>query len=119
MRLKIFLYITFLFSVCSCVTREIYSDDKYTIQLKPIVSYYQASPDLIVKTDSGDFKVNLNGFGKALIPQEKIGGVTLTKVTVDSLIIHFVADTSFKQAKEEWFYLNIPNAIDTAKKYKY
>lgn len=119
MKVKNFIYIVFFFPLLSCVAEEIYKDDKYTIQLKPLVSYYKASPDLIVKTDSGDYKVNLNAFGKTLIPQEKIAAAYLIQLDEDSLIIHFIADSSYKQFKEEWFFLNIQNSIDTAKKYKY
>ena len=51
----------------SCQGDLLYKDGKYSIRKKNIVSYYQASPDLFVKTDKGEVKINLNGFGKRLI----------------------------------------------------
>jgi len=99
--------------LCSCRGDLLYKDSKYSIRKKNIVSYYQASPDLFVKTDKGEVKINLNGFGKRLIAQEKITGITITNITEDSLQIHFTASDSTLQVKEEFIGVNIKYAVDS------
>ena len=99
--------------LCSCQGDLLYKDGKYSIRKKNIVSYYQASPDLFVKTDKGEVKINLNGFGKRLIAQEKITGIAITNVTDDSVQIHFTATDSTLQVKEEFIGVNIKYAVDS------
>ncbi len=97
----------------SCSGDLLYKEGKYSIRKKNIVSYYQASPDLFVKTDKGEVKINLNGFGKRLIAQEKITGITITNITDDSVQIHFTAGDSTLQVKEEFIGVNIKYAVDS------
>ena len=97
----------------SCQGDLLYKDGKYSIRKKNIVSYYQASPDLFVKTDKGEVKINLNGFGKRLIAQEKITGITITNITNDSVQIHFTTNDSTLRVKEEFIGVNIKYAVDS------
>lgn len=99
--------------LCGCQGDLLYKDSKYSIRKKNIVSYYHASPDLFVKTDKGEVKINLNGFGKRLIAQEKITGITITNITADSVQIHFTASDSTLQVKEEFIGVNIKYAVDS------
>ena len=99
--------------LCSCRGELLYKDSKYSIRKKNIVSYYQASPDLFVNTDKGEVKINLNGFGERLIPQEKITGITITNVTNDSVQIHFTASDTTLRVKEEFIGVNIKYAVDS------
>ena len=100
-------------ALCSCAGDLLYKQGKYSIRKKNIVSYYQASPDLFVKTDKGEVKINLNGFGKRLIAQEKITGIIITNITNDSIQIHFTASDSTLQVKEEFIGVNIKYAVDS------
>ena len=97
----------------SCRGDVLYKDSKYTIRKKNIVSYYQASPDLFVNTDKGEVKINLNGFSKRLIAQEKITGITISKVTDDSVQIHFTASDTVLRVKEEFIGVNVKYAVDS------
>lgn len=99
--------------LCSCQGDLLYKDSKYSIRKKNIVSYYQASPDLFVNTDKGEVKINLNGFGKRLIPQEKIAGITITNITDDSVQIHFTASDTALRIREEFIGVNIKYAVDS------
>ncbi len=98
-----------------CRERVIYKDPHYEIRLKNLVSYYKASPDLIIETDSGKIKINLNQSGKTLIPQEKITNVMLTQITQDSLAIEFEASDTSLQYQHELIGLNIKKAIERAR----
>lgn len=106
-----FILTVILFS--NCRGELLYKDDKFSIRKKNIVSYYQASPDLFVKTEHGEVKINLNGFGKRLIPQEKINKVTITNITDDSVQIHFTASDTTLRVKEEFIGVNIKYAVDS------
>ena len=106
------LFFTAIF-LCSCQGDLLYKNGKYSIRKKNIVSYYQASPDLFVKTDKGEVKINLNGFGKRLIAQEKITGIAIKNITADSVQIHFTASDSTLQVKEEFIGVNIKYAVDS------
>lgn len=106
------LFFTALF-LCSCRGDLLYKEGRYSIRKKNIVSYYQASPDLFVNTDRGEVKINLNGFGKRLIAQEKITAVTITNVTDDSVQIQFTASDTSLQVKEEFIGVNIKYAVDS------
>lgn len=97
----------------SCKGDLLYKEGKYSIRKKNIVSYYKSSPDLFVETDNGEVKINLNGFGKSLIPQEKITGVTIEKVNNDSVQIHFTASDSSLKVKNEFIGVNIKYAVDS------
>ena len=99
--------------LCSCQGDLLYKDGKYSIRKKNIVSYYQASPDLFVKTDKGEVKINLNGFGKRLIAQEKITSIAITNITGDSVQIHFTASDTALRVKEEFIGVNIKYAVDS------
>lgn len=104
-------FLTLIF--CSCRGDLLYKEGKYSIRKKNIVSYYQASPDLFVNTEKGEVKINLNGFGKCLIAQEKITGITIINITNDSVQIHFTASDSTLQIKEEFIGVNIKYAVDS------
>ena len=97
----------------SCRGDLLYKEGKYSIRKKNIVSYYQASPDLFVKTNKGEVKINLNGFGKRLIAQEKITGITITNITNDSVQIHFTASDTALRVKEEFIGVNIKYTLDS------
>lgn len=114
---EIFKIITVLFFtatvLCSCCGELLYKEGKYSIRKKNIVSYYQASPDLFVQTDKGEVKISLNGFGKRLITQEKITGISPTNITDDSVQIHFTASDTALRIKEEFIGVNIKYAVDS------
>ncbi len=111
---KIITAIFFITSIlCSCRGDLLYKEGKYSIRKKNIVSYYQASPDLFVQTDKGEVKINLNGFGKRLIAQEKITGISITNITDDSVQIHFTASDTALRIKEEFIGVNIKYAVDS------
>lgn len=114
---EVFQIITGLFFLTSvlfsCRGKLLYKEGKYSIRKKNIVSYYQASPDLFVHTDKREVKINLNGFGKRLIAQEKITDVTIRNVTPDSIQIHFTANDSTLKVKEEFIGVNIKYAVDS------
>ena len=113
-KFKIITGLIFTASVlCSCHGELLYKDSKYCIRKKNIVSYYQASPDLFVSTDKGEVKINLNGFSKRLIAQEKITGITITNITGDSVQIHFSTSDTALQVKEEFIGVNIKYAVDS------
>jgi hypothetical protein len=97
----------------SCRGDLLYKKGKYSIRKKNIVSYYQASPDLFVNNDKGEVKINLNGFGKRLIAQEKITGIIITNITDDSVQIQFTASDTSLQIKEEFIGVNIKYAVDS------
>lgn len=97
----------------SCRGDLLYKKGKYSIRKKNIVSYYQASPDLFVNTDKGEVKINLNSFGKRLIAQEKITGITITNITDDSVQIHFTASDTALRVREEFIGVNIKYAVDS------
>ena len=99
--------------ICSCRGDLICKKGKYSIRKKNIVSYYQASPDLFVNTEKGEVKINLNGFGKRQIAQEKITGITITDITNDSIQIHFTASDSTLKVKQEFIGVNIKYAVDS------
>ena len=99
--------------LCSCCGDLLYKKGKYRIRKKNIVSYYQASPDLFVQTVKGKVKINLNGFGKRLIAQEKITGITIKDITEDSVQIHFTASDTTLGVKEEFIGVNIKYALDS------
>ena len=61
-----------LITLGSCRGDLLYKEGKYSIRKKNIVSHYQASPDLFVKTDKGEVKINLNGFGNRLIARFRL-----------------------------------------------
>ena len=98
---------------CDDNGKLLYQAGKYSIRKKNIVSYYQASPDLFVNTGNGEVKINLNPFGKRLIPQEKITGVKITQVTKDSVQIHFTASDAHLNVKDEFIGVNIKHAVDS------
>ncbi len=97
----------------SCQGDLLYKEGKYSIRKKNIVSYYKSSPDLFVETNKGEVQINLNGFGKALIPQEKITGVTITNITNDSVQIHFTASDTLLKVRDEFIGVNIKYAVDS------
>ncbi|CAN5822898.1 hypothetical protein BH10BAC2_BH10BAC2_38040 [soil metagenome] len=91
----------------------LYQQGRYSIRKKNLVSYYNASPDLFVQTVKGDIKINLNGFSKRLIPQEKISTVSIAAINADSISIHFTTKDSFAKIKEEWIIVNVTKVIDS------
>lgn len=77
------------------------------------MSYYNASPDLFVKTGEREVRINLNGFGKRLIPQEKITHVEINEITKDSLQIVFNASDTSLSYQREIINLNVTYAVDS------
>ena len=103
-----------------CNPRVIYEDDKYKVQDFPLfMSYYQASPDLFVKTDSGTYRIKLSWFGKTIIPQERVSSVVLRPLTHDSLSINLIADTIWKKEPQQNFTINVSEGVRLSKKYQY
>ncbi len=102
----------FLFS-CDNTGKLLYKAGKYSIRKKNIVSYYKASPDLFVDTGSGEVKINLNRFGKRLIPQEKITTITIAQVANDSILIHFSTSDTHIKIKDEFIGVNIKRVVDS------
>ena len=106
-----------MFSLQSCWLfqsegRVILQQGNYVIREKKLFSYYQASPDLIVTTDSGTAKINLNGFGKIVIPQEKIDSAAIQETGKDTLAIYlYQRDTS--GMIEEVIFVPIRYAVDS------
>ena len=100
-------------TLCSCRGDLLYKEGKYSIRKKNIVSYYQASPDLFVDTDSGQVKINLNRFGKRLIPQEKITTIKIAQVSGDSIRIHFSSGDTRLKIKDEFISVNVKRAVDS------
>lgn len=104
------------FSACVLFNEEgelLYKQGRYSIYKKNLISYYNASPDLIVATDKGNIKINLNAFGKRTIPQEKINKISITEINKDSIQIHFTSfDTALLQ-KHEYISLNVQRTIDS------
>ncbi|MEO9211484.1 MAG: hypothetical protein ABI208_10315 [Ginsengibacter sp.] len=100
----------FLFS---CQGKVLYQNGNYTIRKKNLVSYYKASPDLFVKTLQGDVKINLNGFGERLIPQEKINDISITEINDDSILIQFISNDYNLPIREEFVSLNVKHAVDS------
>lgn len=105
-----------IFSGCNLFSSEgdlIYKQGKYSIYKKNLISYYNASPDLIVATDKGNVKINLNGFGRRTIPQEKINTVSITEINSDSIQIRFTTADTLLHAKQETISLNVKLAVDS------
>lgn len=96
----------------------IYEKGPYSIRKKNLISYYNASPDLFVKTKEREVRINLNGFGKRLIPQEKITQVEINEITKDSLqIVFHTTDTSVSY-QTEVINLNVTHAVDSIQQRK-
>lgn len=85
---------------------------KYTIRQKPLVSYYKASPDLFVATEKGTVKINLNGFGKIIIPQEKITSASIREIGKDTIEIYF-SSTDTTQQNQELIIVPVTYAVDS------
>ena len=116
---KLFILIM-IFLGFGCNSRVIYEDDKYRVQEFPFfMSYYQASPDLFVKTDTGTFRIKLSWFGKTIIPQERIQTVVLRPLTHDSLDIRLLADTIWKKEPEQNFIISVSEGVRLSKQYQY
>jgi hypothetical protein len=80
------------------------------------VSYYLASPNLYVKHNGKQIKINLNGKGtKPTIPQEKIDAVTIDEIGTDSIHITF---TSTQVPQIEHINLRLSKAIEEALPYQ-
>lgn len=91
----------------------IYQQGKYAIRKKKLLSYYNASPDLIVSTGKTTVKINLNAFGKRQIPQEKIDHVQMVQVNADSLQIIFSSNDTTRRFTKESISLNVTRAVDS------
>lgn len=91
----------------------IYQQGKYEIRKKKLLSYYNASPDLIVSTGKTTVKINLNAFSKRQIPQEKIDHVQLIQVNADSLQIIFSSNDTTRRFTKESISLNVTRAVDS------
>ncbi|MBA2250550.1 MAG: hypothetical protein H0W12_10230 [Chitinophagaceae bacterium] len=77
------------------------------------MSYYLASPDLFVKTEKGEVKINLNPYGKKRIAQEKIVSVELNEITNDSIQIIFFSNDTSHDFKTQVINLNVKQATDS------
>lgn len=93
----------------------LYEKGRYSIRKKNLVSYYQASPDLFVKNDEQEIRINLNAFGKRLIAQEKIDSISITNITIDSLAVYFSTKDTTRPVTEECITFNITKVIDSIK----
>lgn len=91
----------------------LYTKGKYTIRKKNLMSYYKASPDLFVTTEKGEVKINLNGFGKTEIAQEKITGIEIKEINEDSIQIYFTATDTQLLIKNETIGVNVKYAVDS------
>ena len=112
----IVLILAALFAGCFIFNDEgklLYKKGKYSIRKKTLMSYYQASPDLFVATDKGEVKINLNGFGKREIPQEKITGIEIKEINEDSIQIYFTATDTQLLIKNEAIGVNVKYAVDS------
>lgn len=105
-----------IFFSCNLFSSEgdlIYRQGRYSIYKKNLISYYNASPDLVVSTNNGDIKINLNAFGRRTIPQEKISSTIINEINADSIEICFTASDTSLPVKEEFISLNVTHAIDS------
>ena len=91
----------------------LYSKGKYTIRKKNLMSYYLASPDLFVKTNNGEVKINLNPYSKNKIAQEKITGTEINEINADSIQIHFTSKQPSQGIQSQFIYLNVKQAVDS------
>lgn len=113
------IYSSFLFLIffsCNLFSSEgdlIYRQGRYSIYKKNLISYYNASPDLVVSTNNGDIKINLNAFGRRTIPQEKISSTIINEINADSIEISFTTSDTSLPVKEEFISLNVTHAIDS------
>lgn len=108
------IYMLLILFLVGCKDNPIFQKGRYSISKKKLVSYYSASPDLYVKTDSGTAKINLNPFYVNHIPQEKIETISLTEVGKDS--IYLVFGRSAKNglpAEADSFGINIKYCVDS------
>ena len=107
-------YFLLILIAASCKTEPIYLNGKYSIYKKKLMSYYAASPDLFVKTDSGTAKINLNPFSGNHIPQEKIEMIEITEVGNDSVNICFTAQKAPESLTvKDSFGVNIKYCLDS------
>lgn len=116
LQLTIILFLAIVSGGCFIFDKEgelLYQKGKYSIRKKNIISYYQASPDLFVATDKGEVKINLNGFGKRQIAQEKITHIELKEINNDSIQIYFSTTDKEAPVKNETISVNIKYAVDS------
>ena len=93
---------------------QIYAKGKYTIRKKNILSYYNASPDLFVKTEKGEIKINLSPYAiSERMAQEKITEIEIRQINTDSIQIFFSSSDSAYQVKKQVIPLNVKNAVDS------
>jgi hypothetical protein len=114
---KLIFFFLFISTIASCVFfsdrgEQLFAKGRYTIYKKNLMSYYLASPDLFVKTEKGEVKINLNPYSVKRFPQEKISSVEINEITSDSIQIHFISkDTSNIQS--QIINLNVKQAVDS------
>lgn len=95
----------------------LYKQGEYSIYQKNLVSYYNASPDLYVQRNGKSYQINLNAFGKRIIPQEKIEHIAIRTINKDSVIVD-CSGHLYDTLREEHFHLNITSIIDSLEKQK-
>lgn len=116
LRLYMLLLLSFVSAGCFLFESRgelIYQEGKYSIRKKNLVSYYNASPDLYVQTEKGEVKINLNGFGKRLIAQEKIATAEIYEIGDDFLQIHFTTNDTSGPFKDEYISFNVRRTVDS------
>ena len=110
------------FLILSLISCNIFSDKgdvlfskgKYTIAKKKLMSYYLASPDLYVKTERGEVKINLNPYaGKNRMAQEKISNVEIKEISNDSIQIDFISHDTLYRYPRQTIYINVKKAVDS------
>ncbi len=78
------------------------------------MSYYLASPDLYVKTEKGEVRINLNPYGeKNRMAQEKITSIEIKEITKDSLQIYFFSNDTSYNIKSQKIEINVKKAVDS------
>ncbi len=123
MRIKKIAYTILFFLLSSAFTgcfifsnegEQLYSKGKYRITKKNLMSYYLASPDLYVKTEKGEVRINLNPYGeKNRMAQEKITSIEIKEITKDSLQIYFFSNDTSYNIKSQKIEINVKKAVDS------